>query len=112
MTSRLDNYASKGDSISLTKLGEKPFSIIGVEDSNYNDNGVEKEGVKITTKETFNIEGADWQKFHTGRKAIVSKLKNAKLRADIANGTVIGPVKCVPTKFKNGKGGFDLVDAS
>lgn len=104
-----------GDSISLTTIGESPFTIVGVEDSNYKDGDTETPGVKIITKEFFDdpASGESFNKLHTTRKAVVSKLTNKELRADIDNGTSIGPVKCVKVKSKTGgKPYYDLVDAS
>ena len=107
----LEKYASKGDSISLAKIDNEEFTIIGIEDSNYEEtdkdgNKTVTPGVKITTSEMFN--GSN--KFHTTRIAIVSKLTNEELRKDVANGTKL-KVKCVKATFKNGKTGFTLEDA-
>lgn len=112
MTKSIDKYASKGDSKSLTALDGKSFTITAVEDSNYTEGDKVTDGVKITTKEQFDIEGEKLNKFHTTRTAVVSKLKNAELRADLAKGEQIGPVKCESTKSKTGgKPYFDLVPA-
>jgi len=112
MTTKLSDLETTGDSISLTNLGEKPFNIIAVEDSDYTDKDtkVVSEGVKITTKESVEKDGVSYNVFHTTRKAVVSKLKGDEIRAAIANND-LGPVKCVSTVFGNGKTGFKLEDA-
>lgn len=107
----ISDYASKGDSVSLAKLGDKPFTITSIEDSDYQDGDQISKGVKVTTKESFEIDGNNENKFHTTRIAIVKKLTNEKLRADVKGGEPLGPVKCVEEKAQNGKKFFNLVDA-
>ena len=110
--SKLSDYVTIGDSVSLTKLGDKAFTITHVEDSYYESAGEKTEGVKITTKESFDVEGTPCSKFHTSRVAVTRRLKNEKLRDDVNNkGLNLGPVKCVEEKAKNGKMFFNLVDA-
>jgi hypothetical protein len=94
----------------LAKLDNKPFTIIGVEDSDYTEGNETTKGVKITTKETFTIEGNEINKFHTTRIAIVNKLSNSQLREDLLKGESIGPVKTIESTAKNGKRFFELVD--
>ncbi len=109
----LSDYATVGDSVSLAKLGDKAFTIIHVEDSEYRQGEEVTEGVKITTKEAFQVDGiVDPQsKFHTSRVAVTRKLKQAQLREDINSGKVALTVKCVSAKAANGKSFFNLVDA-
>jgi len=109
----LSDYATVGDSVSLAKLGDKPFTIIHVEDSEYRQGDEVTDGVKITTKEAFQIDGivAPQSKFHTSRIAVTRKLKNTKLRADINDKGINLKVRCVSEKAKNGKDFFNLVDA-
>ena len=107
--SSITDYASKGDSASLAKL-DKPFTITKVEDSNYEGNGEVTEGVKFTTKETFEIDGNEINKFHTTRIAIVKFLKRDDVRNDINGGKPLGPVRCVEQKAKNGKNFWNLED--
>ena len=96
-----------GDSVSLMVLGELPFTVVKVEHSSYED----KKGVKITTKEEFEIDGTRHQKFHTTRTAVVSTLTKEAIFNDInENGKPLGPVHCVPRKSKKGNDYFDLVD--
>ena len=106
----LSDYASKGDSLSLAKIGEDVFTIIGIEDSDYTEGDSVTKGVKITTKEEFEHEGTKYNKLHTTRVAVVNKLNNEKLREDVKNGKTFA-VKCkeVPSK-KGGKPYFDLID--
>lgn len=110
--SSVSDYASKGDSVSLAKIDEKPFTVIGIEDSNYEQGGETTEGVKITTKEKFKIDGEEFNKFHTTRIAIVKFLKREDVRANVNGGTELGPVKVVQDKTKSGKDFFNLVDAT
>lgn len=96
----------------MAKIDGKSFTIIAIEDSNYTEGDKTTPGIKITTKEKFDIEDRDepTNKFHTTRVAIVKKF-DEKLRVDIAKGIPIGPVKCQASKTKDGKKFFDLVDA-
>ncbi|HEC65405.1 MAG TPA: hypothetical protein ENI23_08925 [bacterium] len=105
----------------MSKLGDQSFTIVKAEDSDYNDKGTTTRGVKFTTEEKFTIDGTEVSKFHTTRKAIVSKLQskdddgkpvNEQLHVDLAAGKKIGPVKCQSVKAKQGgKDYFDLIDA-
>ena len=109
MTQRsVADYATHGDSKSLTAIDGKEFTIVAVEDSNYD----ETPGVKITTSKPFDVDGENFTKFHTTRHAIV-KFFSDKVRADLKDGIKIGPVKTEKTKAKT-KGVNDywvLVDA-
>ena len=96
MTQRsVADYATVGDSKSLTAIDGKPFTIVAVEDSNYD----ETPGVKIKTKEGFAIDGTTYFKFHTTRHAIV-KFFSDKVREDLNKGVSIGPVHTEMTKAK------------
>lgn len=124
---KLSEYASTGDSSGLATIDGKQFTITAVEDSPYEDSGKVTQGIKITTKESFDIEGVDGKgnkfkrenvnKFHTTRNVLVGKLSpvdaegnpaNQKLHNALAEGEEIGPVKCEKAK---GKKYFILVDA-
>ena len=108
----LSDYVTVGDSVSLAKIGEKPFTITSIEDSDYTQGDETTKGVKITTKEEFDIEGNKVRKFHTTRIAIVNSLANEKIREDVnQNGKSLGPVRCVEDKSKTGKNFINLVDA-
>ena len=101
-----------GNSASLAKIGEQSFTITFVEDSIYTQGEVVTPGVKITTKEMFDVEGNQMNKFHTTRVAIVNRFKNEKLREDINNKQIpLGPVKCISEKSSSGKSFYNLVDA-
>lgn len=117
--SSMSDYVSTGDSVSLTKIGDKPFTIIHVEDSDYtNQKGETNKGVKITTKESFDVkddEGKElgaFSKFHTTRIAIVNFLSKKDVRADINdNNKPLGTVMCKEGKSKSrGTTLFTLVD--
>jgi len=114
---KFSEYTNTGDSVSLVKIDGKPFTIIAVDDSPYDDDGKVKQGIKITTKEFFDVEGEDFNKFHTTRNVLVGKLSpvdgdgnltNQKIHNALARGEEIGPVKCEKAE---GKKYFILVDA-
>ncbi len=106
----LADYATMGDSVSLAKIDDKAFTITRIEDSDYTQGNEITKGVKITTSETFEIQGTSMNKFHTTRVAIVKKFDNQKIRTDVNNGTPLGPVKCVLEKSSSGKNFYNLVD--
>lgn len=109
MTTKLSETENTGTSASLVKIDGQAFTPIGLEDSNYTEQGKEdQEGVKITTKESFDINGQEYNVFHTTRKAVVSKLKSVR---DLIEAGELAQVKCVSSQFQNGKSGFKLVDA-
>ena len=111
-----DHYGQKpGDSINLSEIGDKVFTITSVEDSPYTQQGEEPTpGVKISTVETWEKEdGTKVQKVHTTRRAIVSKLNDEDFRKALDSGEKF-KVKCPKDKVKpKGKGMpyFDLVAA-
>ncbi len=106
----ISSFEQKSNSISLAKIKDAPFTIIGVAESNYEegtgDQRTSTKGVKITTKEKF--EG--FNVLHTTRTAIVSKLLDPTVLKSLENGT-IGPVKCESAVSASGKNYFKLVDA-
>jgi len=108
---KLSDYATKGDSVSLAKIDGKAFTVIGIADSNYEDGDKVTDGVKLTTKESFNVDGKNMSKFHTTRVAVVKKMSDLQIREDVSDGQEIGPLKCVQERAKNGKNFFNLVDA-
>jgi len=95
----------------LVKIDNKIFTITFIEDSDYTQGEEVRKGVKITTKETFEIEGNFINKFHTTRVAIVKKFNNEKLRMDVNNGNSLGSGKRISEKSTSGKNFFNLVDA-
>jgi len=108
---KISQYAKVADSKSLKSIDGKSFTIVKVEDSDYEDEGKITPGVKITTKEAFDVEGEKYNKFHTTRTAVMTKLKDQKLRGDLEIGKVIGPMKCSLVKaIRGGKDYYDLVD--
>ena len=106
----LADYATIGNSVSLGKIGEKTFTITFIEDSDYTQGAQVTKGVKITTKEPFEIEGTYVNKFHITRVAIVKKFSNEKLRSDVNGDNPLGPVKCILEKSASGKSVYNLVD--
>jgi len=94
-TMKISQFESEGDSISLLKIDGQPFHIVKIEGSAYN----EDPGFKITTEESFTIDGVKWNKFHTTRRAVVAKLNDEKVRKQLEIGK-IGPMICKLTKAK------------
>ena len=109
--SKLADFQTVGDSISLAKIGEQPFTVTKVEDSDYTQGDQVTKGVKIITKESFEIEGKTHNKFHTTRVAIVKRFSDSAIRASINGGNPLGQVKCVSATAANGKNFFNLIDA-
>ena len=109
MTQRsIADFKPSGDSVSLARLNSAAFTIVAVEDSDYEGNP----GVRITTKESFDIDGKQVNKFHSTRTAIVNKLRVPSLREALAKGDEIGPVKTEQVKAKKGgKPYYDLIPA-
>ena len=111
----IEHFAkTSSDSINLTEIGDKPFTIIAVEDSPYTKDGVETPGVKISTTEKWEkADGTKVSKIHTTRKAVVSKLVDPDFRKALDDGETF-KVKC-PTERVKAKGGgmayYDLVSA-
>lgn len=104
---------SASDSINLSELGEKPFTIVGVEESNYEEQGkAPTPGVKMQSSEEWEKEdGTKVNKIHTTRRAIVSKVLNPEFLAAVESGETF-KVKCPKEMTKSKKGGkpyFDLV---
>lgn len=95
----------------MAKIDEKVFTITFIEDSDYAQGNEVTKGVKITTKETFEMDGTPINKFHTTRVAIVKKFNNKKIRTDVNSGIPLGPVKCILEKSASGKNFFNIVDA-
>ena len=110
--SKLADYQTIGDSASLAKIGEAPFTIIDIQDSDYTQGSESTPGVKITTLENFEIEGNTICKFYTTRVAVVQRLTNQEIRKDVnVEKKPLGPLKCVSQTAANGKSFFNLVDA-
>ena len=109
-TMKLSEFASSGDSKSLMQIDGKSFTIVKVEDSDYSEGNDITKGVKITTDKEFEIDGEKYNKFHTTRTAIVSKLANTELRKSLAKGNTLGPVTCEEVTSKTGRKYIDLVD--
>jgi len=96
--SKLSDYQSSGDAIGLAKIGAEPFTIVGVDDSQYDG----APSVILHTKKPIKVEGVEYQKFYTSRKALLDTLSNVQLREDLKAGKFLGPVKCTLTKAKGG----------
>ena len=115
MTNFNDFGNKSGDSINLSKIGDKTFTILAVEDSPYKaQDGTISPGVKITTEETWTTDkGEEVNKIHTTRRAVVSKLTDTEFVKALDGGEHF-KVKCPTEKVKpegNGMAYFDLVAA-
>jgi len=87
---KMSDFEQASDSKSLRTIDGKPFTIVKVEDSTYDD----QPSVRITTKESFKIDDIETNKFHTTREVIVKALKSETLRGKLLD-KPLGPVKCV-----------------
>lgn len=96
--SKLSDYQTSGDAIGLAKIGEEPFTIVDVTDSSYDG----KPSIIISTKESIKVEGTEYKKFYTSRKALMDTLSNVTLRENLKNKKYLGPLKCVLTQAKGG----------
>ena len=95
----------------MAKIDGESFTVTFIEDSNYESNGETTQGVKITTKEEFTIDGEKCSKFHTTRVALVRIFNEKQLRIDVNDkNDPMGPVKCISQKSNSGKDFFNLVD--
>lgn len=105
---------STSDSINLTELEGKPFTITAVEDSPYTKDGESTPGVKMTTLEEWErTDGKKVNKIHTTRVAVVSKCMDADFRKALDEGDTF-KVKCPVEKIKSKSGSnsyYDLVSA-
>jgi len=105
---KLSDYASASDSKSLAAIDGKEFTITHVERNDYDDT----KGVRFTTKETFELEGQPYCKFHTTRQAIVGKfLDDSGSPKELFNAVNNGgelKVKVISKKSSNGRNYFDL----
>ena len=104
---KISEFAKAKNSVSLASIGEQPFTVERVEQSNYEEgkgeNMVSTEGIKIYTKESFD----GFKCLHTTRRAIVSQLNDIP-----SDAFPLDPVKCVSVKAANGgKDYFKLEDA-
>ena len=92
---KMSDFEQAADSKSLRTIDGKEFTIVKVVDTEYDG----QPSVKITTKETFEIEGEKTNKFHTTREVIVKALKSEILRGKLLD-KPLGPVKCVKAEDK------------
>ncbi len=95
---KISDYQSTGNAIGLAKIGAEPFTIVDVEDSQYDGSP----SIVIITQKAITVDNTDYIKFYTSRKAVMDILSNEKLREDLKNGKSIGPVKCITTESKSG----------
>ena len=108
-----------GDSVSLGKIDGQNFTIVAVEQSDFDDGKKILPGVKITTEESFNVDGTTTldgnlahNKFHTTRVAIVRQLLSEKMTEQLKSGITFH-VRCKKVTHNDPKNQdyFILVDA-
>lgn len=92
----------------MASIDGKVFTITHIERNDYDDT----KGVRFTTKETFEVDGEPFSKFHTTRQAIVGKfLDDSGSPKDLFNAINNGgelSVKVISKKSQNGRNYFDL----
>lgn len=88
------------DSKSLHLIDGKPFTPVAVEDSNYEDGGKITQGVKITTKESFVLDGTPMNKFHTTRDVVVKRLREPDVAVELQKSGSLGSLICEQAKGK------------
>ena len=121
------NTPTAFDSVWLSKIGDKPFTVVAVEqgthskktkvrvkqpDNTYKDEYETEEVPKIviTTKEKFKIDGTEYSKLASTSPAIISALTTDQVLQDLADGEEIGQVKCVlEGKPKNGGNPYNIL---
>lgn len=100
-------YESQIDSVKLSAIDGMFFTISDVERSDYTEYGdgtpTVTKGVKITTKESFTVDGKQENKFHTTRVKVVEKLLNEKVLEDLKT-EGFSPMICVKVPYKNKEG--------
>jgi len=111
---KLENYAT-GEATNISKIDGKPFTIVKVVDSDYEGQDGIVQGIRIETKESFDIEGNSFNKFYTTRTVIVSKFFNkekvpsALTTAILAGGEL--KVKTISKQSSKGRSYFDFEQA-
>ena len=94
----------------MAKIGEKAFTPTHIEDSDYTKGDKITKGIKITTKETFTVDGEEYNKLHTTRVAVMNKLGSNPLRLDINEKNVRITMKCIESKTLSDQKFYKLVD--
>jgi len=107
----IDNqkYEPKIDSVAISTIDGMFFTITDVERSDYTE--IDKKtgaktttkGVKITTQESFTVEGKAENKFHTTRVKLVEKLLGESFLADLKS-EGFEPMLCVKVPYINKEG--------
>lgn len=69
---KLSDFGSSGDATNLSRVDGKALTITEVVRQDYEEN----KGVRITTKESFDVDGASYNKFYTTRTYLVEKFLN------------------------------------
>lgn len=94
----------ENNAISMKKIDGEAYTITKVVDSDYTQDGKDDTpGVRFDTKETFEIDGANYNSFYTTRVGIVRVLRETKVRDGLEKGETFGPVICEIQKGIQGK---------
>ena len=104
-----EKYEPRIDSVAISTIDGMFFTITDVERSDYTE--IDKKtgaktttkGVKITTKESYTVEGKAENKFHTTRVEVVKKLLGKKFLEDLKT-EGFEPMVCVKTPYTNKEG--------
>lgn len=102
-------YEPQTDSVAISTIDGMFFTITEVERSDYTE--IDKttgaktttKGVKITTQESFTVEGKAKNKFHTTRVKLVERLLGEKFLEDLKS-EGFEPMLCVKTPYINKEG--------
>lgn len=124
----IDEYGGKTfDSVWISKIGDKPFTVLEVEqsthtkkekvkvkqlDGSYKDEYQSSEVPKvvITTKEKFKIDGVEYNRLASTSPAIVSALTSDDFLEDLANGVEMNPCKVAKEgKPKDGGNPYNIL---
>ena len=104
-----EKYEPRIDSVAISTIDGMFFTITDVERSDYTE--IDKKtgaktttkGVKITTQESFTVEGKAENKFHTTRVKLVERLLGEKFLEDLKS-EGFEPMTCVKVPYTNKEG--------
>lgn len=109
---KMESYESSGDATSLQKIDGKEFTVIHVDQHDYEDNGDTTLGVMFTTQESFEINGEQIRKFYTTRGVITKKFISqdglTQLAKDVNEEGAELKVKTITRKSAKGREYYDL----
>lgn len=98
----------------LRNILGKSFVLKNIRDTPFDGEKYEAvpDAVTIRTAKYYEVDGAKVHEFYATWKVVTGKLKNAKLREDLAKGIAIPALKLVKvTSKKDGNSYYDLIPA-